>query len=193
MVLWQNCKLFGNILTFFQVFCVRLHCMPMRHRKVPPNWDVVAPVSRPLASAVLDLMVTNSFVAFQKCIKAELVEQFRGLNGLLWQQQLVPPSWNNTQMKIQILDIKDCGQLVHYSDHDLNTRPFDDWTHFNPLNTRLVGNLYPICTVLCERKLIFQGNTHPVNTAPDQSWANPNRTNHISFHKWVIKWLGLWQ
>ncbi len=33
--------------------------MPMRHRKVPPNWDVVAPVSRPLASAVLDLMVID--------------------------------------------------------------------------------------------------------------------------------------
>ena len=39
------------------VFSVRLHCMPMRHRK-PNSWDAtMAPVSRPLASAVLDLMV----------------------------------------------------------------------------------------------------------------------------------------
>lgn len=39
------------------VFCVRLHCLPMRHRKAPNHWDLTAPLSRPLASAVMDLMV----------------------------------------------------------------------------------------------------------------------------------------
>ena len=74
-------------------------------------------------------------------------------------------------------------QLVWYSDHGFNTGPFDDWTYFNHLNARLVGNLDPYCTILCENKLIFQANTHTANTSPDQSWVNPNWTDHISFHK----------
>ena len=45
------------------VFSVRLHCMPMRHRK-PYTWDAMAPVSRPLASAVLDLMVKVYLASF---------------------------------------------------------------------------------------------------------------------------------
>ena len=39
------------------------------------------------------------------------------------------------------------GKIVHYSDHFLNSRPFDYQTTFDHLNTRLVWYSDPYCSI----------------------------------------------